>query len=68
MFSLQQRQAHEYPVIFYSVVIGSVGPVMVLTIPPLRERAGYKSGEMIPATYPSTFLVIFHDNPAQLGF
>ncbi|PPQ85381.1 hypothetical protein CVT25_006412 [Psilocybe cyanescens] len=47
-----QRQAHENPVIFYSVVIGAIGPVMAVVIPPIRENMGYKHAEMIPATYP----------------
>lgn len=51
---LQQRQAHENPVIFYSVIIGSIGPLMTVTILPLRERLGYRPAEMIPQTYPSS--------------
>ncbi|KAF4613508.1 hypothetical protein D9613_007569 [Agrocybe pediades] len=47
-----QRQAHENPVIFYSVIIGAIGPIMAVTIPPIRESMGYKPAEMIPATYP----------------
>ncbi|KAF8972132.1 hypothetical protein BDZ97DRAFT_1650183 [Flammula alnicola] len=47
-----QRQAHENPVIFYSVIIGAIGPVMALTVPPIRESLGYKPAEMIPTTYP----------------
>ncbi|KAH9895979.1 hypothetical protein C8Q73DRAFT_758481 [Cubamyces lactineus] len=47
-----QRQAHEQPVIFYSVVIGLIGPLMVVTIPPIRKSLGYKTPEPIPATYP----------------
>ncbi|KJA26278.1 hypothetical protein HYPSUDRAFT_133079 [Hypholoma sublateritium FD-334 SS-4] len=47
-----QRQAHENPVIFYSVVIGTIGPLMTVTILPLRERLGYRQSEMIPQTYP----------------
>ncbi|KAF9449541.1 hypothetical protein P691DRAFT_812299 [Macrolepiota fuliginosa MF-IS2] len=47
-----QRQAHESPVIFYSVVLGTIGPVMVATIPPIREHFGYRPAEMVPTTYP----------------
>ncbi|KAF8739418.1 hypothetical protein AX14_009787 [Amanita brunnescens Koide BX004] len=47
-----QRHAHENPVIFYSVVIGTIGPVMLVTVPPLRERWGYKPAQMVPTTYP----------------
>ncbi|EDR08507.1 uncharacterized protein LACBIDRAFT_297246 [Laccaria bicolor S238N-H82] len=47
-----QRQAHENPVIFYSCIIGAIGPVMVVAIPPIRERFGYQPAEMVPTTYP----------------
>ncbi|KZT65713.1 hypothetical protein DAEQUDRAFT_814109 [Daedalea quercina L-15889] len=47
-----QRQAHEQPVIFYSCVLGLIGPVMLVTVPPIREAFGYKSPERVPTTYP----------------
>ncbi|KAF8149956.1 hypothetical protein B0H34DRAFT_667311 [Crassisporium funariophilum] len=47
-----QRQAHENPVIFYSIVIGSIGPVMAIVVPPIRESFGYRPAEMVPTTYP----------------
>ncbi|KAI0357142.1 hypothetical protein OH77DRAFT_135260 [Trametes cingulata] len=47
-----QRQAHEQPVIFYSVVIGLIGPLMVITVPPIRKSLGYKNSEPIPTSYP----------------
>ena len=49
----QQRQAHESPVLFYSVVLGSIGPVLAFGVPPIRERLGYRPPELIPTTYPS---------------
>ncbi|KAF8808716.1 hypothetical protein BYT27DRAFT_7188676 [Phlegmacium glaucopus] len=51
-FRYMQRQAHESPVLFYSIVIGTIGPVMVVTVPPIREHFGYKRAEMVPTTYP----------------
>ncbi|KAH9015916.1 hypothetical protein EDB85DRAFT_1875431 [Lactarius pseudohatsudake] len=50
--TLQQRQAHESPVLFYSVVMGLVGPVLAFGVPPIRERMGYRPPEPIPTTYP----------------
>ncbi|KAF4571502.1 putative N19M, NADH-ubiquinone oxidoreductase 9.5 kDa subunit [Pleurotus pulmonarius] len=47
-----QRQAHESPVIFYSCVIGAIGPVMVVTVPPIRERMGWRPAEVVPTSYP----------------
>ncbi|PFH52975.1 hypothetical protein AMATHDRAFT_172490 [Amanita thiersii Skay4041] len=47
-----QRQAHESPVLFYSVVLGFIGPLMVVTIPPIRERMGYRPAEMVPTSFP----------------
>ena len=52
----QQRQAHESPVLFYSVVLGSIGPVLAFTVPPIRERLGYRPPEFIPTTYPRASL------------
>ena len=48
----QQRQAHESPVLFYSVVMGAIGPVIAFTVPPIREHLGYRPAEPIPITYP----------------
>ena len=48
----QQRQAHESPVLFYSVVMGTMGPVLAFGVPPIREHLGYRPSEPIPATYP----------------
>ncbi|KAL4248195.1 NADH-ubiquinone oxidoreductase 9.5 kDa subunit [Abortiporus biennis] len=47
-----QRQAHEQPVIFYSVVLGLIGPVMLVTVPPIRRSFGWKPAEVIPTSYP----------------
>ncbi|KAK0193905.1 hypothetical protein F5146DRAFT_953055 [Armillaria mellea] len=48
-----QREAHERPVIFYSLVLGIAGPVMAYTIPSIRENYfGYKPAERVPITYP----------------
>ncbi|KAM6504515.1 hypothetical protein JOM56_001458 [Amanita muscaria] len=47
-----QRQAHENPVIFYSVVLGTVGPVLAVAVPPIRESFGYRPAEMVPTSYP----------------
>ncbi|KAI0031014.1 hypothetical protein K488DRAFT_52972 [Vararia minispora EC-137] len=47
-----QRAAHEKPAIFYSLVIGAIGPVMVLTIPPIRKKLGYVPPPPPPVTYP----------------
>ncbi|KAF8258599.1 hypothetical protein EI94DRAFT_1621114 [Lactarius quietus] len=47
-----QRQAHESPVLFYSVVLGFIGPVLAFGVPPIRESMGYRPPEPIPTTYP----------------
>lgn len=48
--------SHEQPALFYSVVIGCLGPVMLVVVPPIRKRLGYSPREMIPLTYPSKYL------------
>ncbi|KAI9635525.1 uncharacterized protein MKK02DRAFT_44215 [Dioszegia hungarica] len=47
-----QRAAHESPVIFYSLVIGFTGPLMVMTVPPIRKSMGWKPAERVPTTFP----------------
>jgi hypothetical protein len=44
--------AVEKPAIFFSVVIGSLGPVMIVTVPPIRRRFGDGPRPAIPLTYP----------------
>ncbi|KAG4436533.1 hypothetical protein IFR05_007971 [Cadophora sp. M221] len=44
--------AIEKPAIFYSIVIGSMGPVTVLTVPPVRRMLGDGKRPEIPLTYP----------------
>lgn len=63
----QQRNAHENPVIFYSVILGCVGPVLVLTVPPIRERLGYKKAEMVPTSYPCEYSVILSHTSNAYG-
>jgi hypothetical protein len=46
--------AIEKPAIFYSIVIGSLGPVAIFAVPPIRTRLGDPKRPEIPLTYPST--------------
>ncbi|KAI8388342.1 uncharacterized protein BYT42DRAFT_559769 [Radiomyces spectabilis] len=47
------RFSLERPVIFWSFVLGSAGPVMVWTVPKIRrEYFGYKGVAALPITYP----------------
>ncbi|KAJ8654264.1 hypothetical protein O0I10_010086 [Lichtheimia ornata] len=48
-----RKFAIEKPVIFWSCLIGAVGPVMVWTVPKIRrEYFGYKGVPPLPITYP----------------
>lgn len=47
--------SHEKPAIFYSIIIGSMGPVCLVAIPPMRRYAGDEDPPPIPLTYPSEF-------------
>ncbi|KAJ7475866.1 hypothetical protein FB451DRAFT_1132532 [Mycena latifolia] len=51
-YRMLQRHAHESPVLFYSCVIGAIGPVLLVVVPPVRQRMGYKYPEPIPLSYP----------------
>ncbi|TLS22122.1 uncharacterized protein PpBr36_09223 [Pyricularia pennisetigena] len=44
--------ARERPAYFWSVVIGSMGPVTLLVVPPIRYRLGDVDAPEIPMTYP----------------
>ena len=50
--TIQQRQAHENPVILWSVGIGCLGPVLLVAVPPIRKSLGWKPAERLPSTYP----------------
>lgn len=43
------------PAYFYSIIVGLTGPVMVLTVPPIRRYMGEEQIPKIPLTYPSTY-------------
>ncbi|KAK3044056.1 hypothetical protein LTS18_002284, partial [Coniosporium uncinatum] len=44
--------SHEKPGIFYSILIGSLGPIIAIAAPPLRRRYGDGPRPKIPLTYP----------------
>ncbi|EKD18899.1 NADH-ubiquinone oxidoreductase 9.5 kDa subunit [Drepanopeziza brunnea f. sp. 'multigermtubi' MB_m1] len=44
----------EKPAIFYSLIIGSMGPVVAMTVPPIRNMLGDHKRPEIPLTYPSS--------------
>ncbi|KAK3935611.1 hypothetical protein QBC46DRAFT_397129 [Diplogelasinospora grovesii] len=44
--------ARERPAYFWSVVIGAMGPVMLVTVPPIRKALGDDDAPQIPMTYP----------------
>jgi hypothetical protein len=50
--------SHEKPAIFYSIVLGSFGPVCLVAIPPVRRYFGDVDPEKIPLSYPGSFLSI----------
>ncbi|KIX98160.1 uncharacterized protein Z520_06240 [Fonsecaea multimorphosa CBS 102226] len=48
--------AHEKPAIFWSCVIGGLGPATFVFIPPMRRYFGDQDPPRIPLTYPGTYL------------
>ena len=52
-FRFLRWASHEKPAIFYSFILGSMGPVCVFTVPPIRHRLGDPDRPPIPMTYPS---------------
>ncbi|KAH0846514.1 hypothetical protein AYO21_10134 [Fonsecaea monophora] len=49
--------AHEKPAIFWSCVIGGLGPATFVFIPPLRRYFGDQDPPRIPLTYPGKHTV-----------
>jgi len=45
--------SREKPAYFWSVVIGSLGPVSMVVVPPIRRAFGDFDAPPIPLTYPS---------------
>lgn len=43
------------PAYFYSIIIGCTGPILVLTVPPIRRYMGQEQIAKIPLTYPGTY-------------
>ncbi|KAK3372395.1 NADH:ubiquinone reductase 9.5 kda ubiquinone-binding protein [Podospora didyma] len=44
--------ARERPALFWSVVVGAMGPVTLAVVPPIRKRLGDEDAPTIPMTYP----------------
>ncbi|KIJ53305.1 hypothetical protein M422DRAFT_222658 [Sphaerobolus stellatus SS14] len=51
-FRYLREQSHEQPVFFWSVILGTLGPVTLIAVPPLREKMGCKRRAEIPTSYP----------------
>ncbi|EMR08020.1 hypothetical protein PNEG_03462 [Pneumocystis murina B123] len=45
------QTAEEKPHIFYSFLLGSLGPIIFFLVPPIRKKLGYVPPEPIPRTY-----------------
>ncbi|KAK5458248.1 n19m, NADH-ubiquinone oxidoreductase 9.5 kDa subunit [Exophiala xenobiotica] len=50
-----QWAMHEKPAIFWSCVLGGMGPMCFVVVPPLRRWAGDEDPAQIPLTYPGEF-------------
>ncbi|KAF1941378.1 hypothetical protein EJ02DRAFT_434821 [Clathrospora elynae] len=40
------------PAYFYSIIVGCTGPIMMVTVPPIRRYMGEAQIAKIPMTYP----------------
>lgn len=52
--------SYEKPAIFYSVIVGLMGPVSLVVIPPMRRWAGDETPKRIPLTYPGECTNLLH--------
>jgi hypothetical protein len=46
--------SYNKPAYFYSIVVGCAGPIMLVTVPPIRRYLGEEQRPKIPMTYPGT--------------
>ncbi|KAF3479712.1 NADH-ubiquinone oxidoreductase subunit [Arthroderma uncinatum] len=53
-FRYMRWASYEKPAIFYSLVIGSLGPVALFTLPPIRRYFGDVDPAEVPFSYPGT--------------
>lgn len=58
--------SHEKPAIFWSLVIGGMGPVALVGLPPLRRALGDVDPEPIPMSYPSKDILHMQSNAQTL--
>jgi len=57
--------SYEKPAIFWSVVVGAMGPVSLLVVPPMRRWAGDETPKMIPLTYPGECRLKMSNSPTM---
>ncbi|KAG9301947.1 hypothetical protein G9A89_020991 [Geosiphon pyriformis] len=51
-FRVTRQFAHEKPTYFWSLLVGTAGPLAVLIVPPIQKRIGHVRPERPPITYP----------------
>ncbi|KAF1810880.1 NADH-ubiquinone oxidoreductase 9.5 kDa subunit [Eremomyces bilateralis CBS 781.70] len=49
---LMRWASREKPAYFWAIAIGSVGPALMVVVPPIRARMGDVEIEQIPHSYP----------------
>jgi len=47
--------SYEKPAIFWSVIVGAMGPAALVVVPPMRRWAGDETPKRIPLTYPGEY-------------
>lgn len=53
------------PAYFFSIIVGLTGPVLVLTVPPVRRYMGEEQIAKIPMTYPGTYASLGEEGLAR---
>lgn len=60
--------SHEKPAIFWSCVIGALGPVALVVIPPMRRMVGDEDPPKIPMTYPGQYFHVLWAEEGDFGW
>ncbi|KAJ2372608.1 hypothetical protein IW150_004034 [Coemansia sp. RSA 2607] len=47
-----RKATFEHPFAVWGLALGFTGPLLVLTVPPIRDAMGYQAPNAIPESYP----------------
>ncbi|KAI7818190.1 hypothetical protein BX661DRAFT_191917 [Kickxella alabastrina] len=52
VFNAIRKATFDQPFAVWGLALGFTGPLLMLTVPPLRQKLGYQAPNAIPENYP----------------